>query len=271
MASTPLPQGLVERLDAGPQGGYLAVGGAFGLARGHRPFRMTGCDPQSPAPARRPGRCGRSRRRRPRPGPGCTPAGRARRGPGPARRRRSGGRSPRWWRRCGSAAASTMPRSRARRSARPAAARAASASLRSAAASAASAAVRSATAPASASRPSASRSVRPALLVAQLGGLPVELVGVAAGPFRLRVGGEQPDPLGGEAGDARAAARSARTARTRSAAPGQLGRLRRTRRCRARPPARGRRPALASSVGAAGADRGLVGLLARPACPAACR
>ena len=85
-----------------------------------------------------------------------------------------------------------MPRSRARRSARPAAARAASASLRSACGE------RALDGGALGDRQGERLAAlgdplgQPGLFRAQLLGLPVELVGVTAGPLRLGVGREQP-------------------------------------------------------------------------------
>ena len=99
------------------------------------------------------------------------------------------------------------------------------------------------------------------LLGAQLGGLPVELVGVAAGPFRLGVGREQPDPLGGQALH-RAELLGERGEREPGLLrAGQLGRLRLDRDVE-RGLAGARVGERRLKLGAAGADRGLVGLLA---------
>ena len=99
------------------------------------------------------------------------------------------------------AAASAMPRSRASRSARPAAARASSAIRRSAAARAASAADALRDGVGQGGAPVSHPLGQGGFLFAQRGGLPVKLLRVAPGPLWLRVGGQQAGALSGEAAD----------------------------------------------------------------------
>ncbi len=240
------------------------------LRAAHGPFGMTGCDLLSPGRARRRGRCGRSRRRRPTSWTwlyswlGALGAGARLR-----RRRRSAGRSPRRWRRLRLPAASTMPRSRARRSARPAAA---------------------AGGVGEPALGGGERALGGGALGDRLGerlaalGEPLGQPGLLrraarrpAGRARPGRGRAAPAPASAASSrtrsaarpcDASAAARSARRARTRSAGRvASSAGLRLDRGVELGLLLARARPRLASRLGAAGADRGLVGLLALRACP----